>query len=402
MENKIKNFIIDDINEERVNAVSDPFWANLHNTGTTLWLDTGDMEEALDVWTGDMEALTTNNTLINKVIQKGIYDDFIPRTRDILSGLPEDKIIIETAFILNARHGLRLTDKFGGDVSVELHTNTAHNIDDIVNYGLRYHSICPEKFIIKVPYTASGLIGARILRDRGVRINFTLGFSARHNVMAAYISRPSYLNVFLGRIGAYIANNKLGDGSGIGEKTVIETQKHINRIGSELGSDTKLIAASIRHHDQLELLAGVDVFTIPPKIGASGRKELDGSFRSRLQDDYKPGIDIDPASEGINKFWEADQKLSKVAKKIGEQLPATGPDLESIMRNEGYEDMFPVLNDNDLKKISDDGKIPVRSAWLDRINAGKTAPDTMLNLAGLASFTSDQAELDNRIESIIK
>ncbi|MCF8223326.1 MAG: transaldolase family protein [Bacteroidales bacterium] len=402
MENKIKNFIIDGINEERVNAASDPFWANLHNTGTTLWLDTGDMEEALDVWTGDMEALTTNNTLINKVIQKGIYDDFIPRTRDILSGLPDEKIIIETAFILNARHGLRLTHKFGGDVSVELHTNTAHNIDDIVNYGLRYHSICPEKFIIKVPYTASGLIGARILRDRGVRINFTLGFSARHNVMAAYISRPSYLNVFLGRIGAYVANNNIGDGSGIGEKTVIETQKHISKIGSELGSNTKLIAASIRHHDQLGLLAGVDVFTIPPKIGGTGRRELDGSFRSRLLDDYKPGIDIDPASEGMNKFWEADKKMSQVAKKIGEQLPGTGSDLESIMRNEGYEDMFPILNDTDNKRISDDGKIPVRSAWLDRINAGEIAPDTLLNLAGLASFTSDQAALDNRIESIIK
>ncbi|MDZ7739558.1 MAG: transaldolase family protein [Bacteroidales bacterium] len=119
------------------------------------------MDEALDIWSGDMEALTTNNTLINKVIQKGIYDDFISRTQELLGSLPREKQIMETAFILNARHGLRLTEKFGGLVSVELHTATAHNVDEIVNYGLRYRDICPDKFIIKVPHTISGLIGAR-------------------------------------------------------------------------------------------------------------------------------------------------------------------------------------------------------------------------------------------------
>ena len=401
-ENKIKEYILKGIEEETVNRHTDQFWTNLHNCGTTIWLDTGDMDEALQVWSGEMEALTTNNTLINKVIQKGIYDDFIPRTQEILSSLPHDRKIMETAFILNARHGLRLTKKFGGFVSVELHTATAHNIDDIINYGLRYRDICPEKFIIKVPYTAAGLIGARLLQEKGVRINFTLGFSARQNVMAANIARPDFLNVFLGRIGAYVVDNKIGDGSCIGEKTVIETQKHIKDIRSDLGTGTKLIAASIRHHDQLEMMAGVDVFTIPPKVAGAARKELSGSFTSRLNENYTPGLSIDKYHENMDKFWEVDSKLSKLAKHLGNNLPATGPDLEDIMRNEGFVDMFPVLNDEEKQRISDDGKIPVRSAWLDKINAGKIAPDTLLNLAGLASFTTDQTALDNRIDSILK
>jgi len=71
------------------------------------------------------------------------------------------------------------------------------------------------------------------------------------------------------------------------------------------------------------------------------------------------------------------------------------------MRNEGFEDMFPLLNGNEKKRISDDGKIPVRSAWLDKIIEGKIAPDTLLNLAGLASFTTDQEALDNRINSLL-
>lgn len=399
---KIKDYILKGIEEEKVNGQADSFWADLHSTGTTLWLDTGDIDEALQVWSGEMEALTTNNTLINKVIQKGIYDNFIPRAQEILDSMPRDRKIMETAFILNARHGLRLTKKFGGKVSVELHTASAHDIDAIVNYGLRYRDICPEKFIIKVPYTAAGLIGARLLKEKGVRINFTLGFSARQNIMAAYISRPDYLNVFLGRIGAYIVDNKIGEGTGAAEKTVIETQKFISDIRSELGTDTRLIAASIRHHNQLDMLAGVDVFTIPPKVAGMGRKELDGNFRSRLGEDYDHGLSFDPSKEAMDKFWKADPGLLKLARELGNKLPGSGQELEDIMRNEGYEDMFPILSTGEKQRISDDGKIPVRSAWLEKINAGKIAPDTLLNLAGLASFTTDQAELDDRIDSIIR
>ena len=401
-ENKIKDYILKDINEEKVKASPDRFWAGLHDCGTSLWLDTGDMDEAMEVWTAEMEALTTNNTLINKVIQKGIYDDFIPRTQDILSGLDHNRKIKETAFILNARHGLRLAHKFGGYVSVELHTGTADNIDEIVSYGLRYRDICPEKFIIKVPYTASGLIGARLLKEKGVRINFTLGFSARQDVMAACIARPDYLNIFLGRIGAYVSDNKIGDGSGIGEKTVMETQKHIKKISGDLDTNTRLIAASIRHHNQLEMLAGVDVFTIPPKIAAAGHKELTGSFSPKLEEDYEPGLSINPSDERMDRFWKVDEKLIALAHRLGNNLPDTGDKLEEIMRNEGFEDMFPVLDSEEKQKISDDGKIPHRETWLDKINAGEIAPDTLLTLAGLASFTIDQNELDKRIVSIIK
>lgn len=402
LENKIKDYVLKDVKEKEVDHHSDPFWTNLHNCGTTIWLDTGDMDEALEVWSGEMEALTTNNTLINTVIQKGIYDDFIPRTQEILDSMPRDKKIMETAFILNARHGLRLTKKFGGFVSVELHTDTAHNIEDIIRYGVRYRDICPDKFIIKVPYTAAGLIGARLLVEKGVRINFTLGFSARQNVLAAHIARPDFLNVFLGRIGAYVVDNKIGDGSYIGEKTVLETQKHINEIRSLLGTRTRLIAASIRHHRQLENMAGVDVFTIPPKVAGAGRKELSGSFISKLNENYTAGLSIGTHQERMDRFWKVDSKLLKLANHLGNNIPKTGAELEDIIRNEGYEEMFPVLKAEEKQRISDDGKIPVRTAWLDKINEGKIAPDTLLNLAGLASFTTDQAALDNRINSIIK
>ena len=199
LKGKIGEFLAKGINETLIKGKEDKFWQSLINAGTTLWLDTGDMEEAEANWTAEMSALTTNNTLLNNEIQKGIYDSFIEEAKGIVAELPEEERVKEIAFILNARHGLRLAKRFGGLVSVELHTDTANDMEAIVRYGMRFHEICPDNFIVKVPLTATGLLGARKLKDAGVKINFTLEFSARQNVLVTQITRPDYLNVFLGR-----------------------------------------------------------------------------------------------------------------------------------------------------------------------------------------------------------
>jgi len=54
-----------------------------------------------------------------------------------------------------------------------------------------------------------------------------------------------------------------------------------------------------------------------------------------------------------------------------------------------------------MRHISEDGKIPKHERWAERIKNGELAIDTLLNLAGLASFASDQAQLDERIRQII-
>ena len=55
-----------------------PLWAAVAKTGTSLWLDTGDVDAARELWVRDFVALTTNNTLLNKEVQKGIYDQLVP------------------------------------------------------------------------------------------------------------------------------------------------------------------------------------------------------------------------------------------------------------------------------------------------------------------------------------
>jgi transaldolase len=398
---KIIDFLQKDLNEKAVTGKKDTFWQSLRDSGTELWLDTGDIDEALANWSAEMSALTTNNTLLNNEIQKGIYDMFISEAKTIVKSLPPDEQVKEIAFMLNARHGLRLASKFGGFVSVELHTDTANDLKAIEYYGNRFHNICPDQFIVKVPYTATGLIGARLLRNSGIKINFTLEFSARENVIVTAFARPDYLNVFLGRIGAYIINNKLGDGSGAGEMAVLSSQKWVTKLSEKNPWPTKLIAASLRNYEQLELLAGTDVYTMPPKVAAAGRANLLGKFTSRINEVYDIGLNDLANGAHLEKFWTVGDKELRFAESLGSKVPMSGNELIERAFDAGCEDMFPNLTADEEGFIASDGKIPVHSRWEKRISDGNLAPDTLLTLAGLASFTADQYMLDQRIKSII-
>lgn len=401
LNDKIKDFITDSINEIPLSGNPDFFWQSLRRAGTELWLDTGDMTEAETNWTAEMSALTTNNTLLNNEIQKGIYDKLIPSAHDLVKHNSLKEQVMEIAFILNARHGLRLARRFGGLVSVELHTDTAYDIDAIVSYGLRYHDICPGQFIVKVPYTPEGLIGARRLRERGVRINFTLEFSARQNALVTLMARPDYLNVFLGRIGAFIADNNLGDGTGAGENAVLSSQKWVTELSKRNSWQTKLIAASLRNYSQLELLAGTDVYTMPPKVAAAGHKSLSGNFESKLGNHYDVPLTSEAAGLGIEKFWEVTSAVVDFGISLNNEVPVSGEELVSRAYEAGLGDMFPRLDKFDNERIASEGKIPVLTSWKDRILKSELSPDTLLTLAGLASFTSDQKQLDDRIRGII-
>src|SRR5262249_29943421 len=120
-------------------AKDDPEWRKVRDAGTRLWLDTGDMDEAGKPWDSSLDALTTNNTLLNKEIQKGIYDDLVAKAaRVVLDAAPnitQQDLVLEIAFILNAHHALRLVDRFDAFVSVELHTDLAADVERTVAYG---------------------------------------------------------------------------------------------------------------------------------------------------------------------------------------------------------------------------------------------------------------------------
>lgn len=386
---------------------SDPLLARLKQLGTELWIDTGDLDLAQSIWKTELTALTTNNTLANQVVQSGVMDDVIQETVDQLdkaaSGLSREELVMEIGFVINCRIALRLVEAFKVKVSVELHPSISRDIEKSVEYGKRYFRVCPEYFIIKVPLTPEGLLATRKIRQADIPVNFTLGFSARQNYLAARLSNPNYVNVFLGRLNAVVADNSAGSGEWVGEKVTLHTQAAVSEVRDQHADvKTRLIAASIRNGDQVATLAGLDVHTIPPpamkEFQESGRTP--GDIKKTEGASLSP--DIDSAhdwSARVAKLWDMDGDFRKAVDRLMAQSDLdqlSGEDLEKFCKDNGL-DLFHPFTGKDLGKIQDDGKIPKLADW-----SGSIALDDLMTQSALQSFTKDQNALDARIQSFIK
>jgi transaldolase len=389
--------------EPRIEKRNDPFWKGLRDTGTELWLDTGDIDAARALWNTSFSGLTTNNTLLNAEIQKGMYDDLVVEAGKVVRNLEPDTKVVEIAFILNAFHGLRLVNRFGAKVSVELHTIAAHDVDTTVRYAKRFHRICPGSFVIKIPLTPAGLVATRLVRQQGIPVNFTLGFGARQNFLAASFARPTYVNVFLGRLNSYVSGNNLGDGKMVGEKATLASQKAVAEVSKNHPEPTRQIAASMREPRQVADLAGVQVLTMPVTVADEVKQQLDGTFRSRRGDNYPVTLreGVDGGNVRLEKLWEISDEERKLAASLEADVPASVQDLTERCYSFEIEDLFPRFMSNDISVISLQGKIPTHETWEPRIARGEIALDSLLNLAALQSFATDQRALDDRIRRLI-
>ncbi|MCU4154653.1 transaldolase family protein [Carboxylicivirga sp. A043] len=400
MKNPIPNqFIYDVVNQLKINpkqTEANGSWSKMLFSGSHLWMDTGDYEAANRLWTNDFSALTTNNTLLNAEVQKGVYDSFIKQIGAQLNGMTQDEEVAEVAFCLNAIHGLYLAKSFNCKVSVELHTNYAHDAELTYVVGKRLFELCKEHFIIKVPFSPAGLIGARKLHNDGIPVNMTLCFSVRQNVLASMIAKPAYSNVFVGRVGAYFANNGFTSAGDIGERVTAETQKCLRKVNERGYANTKLIAASIRTVEQLNALVGTDVLTIPVKVVEA--------FNAQTQvAEPKMIAPSDALIKQLNlkHLWQVSDQEREVAVKLSSKVPPSPEVLIELFHKYGCHDVFPELSQSEVVQLEEDGKIPHHNKWSGRIENYKIGIDTLLNMAGLSAFKKDQAALDARIQKYL-
>ncbi|MCC6670443.1 MAG: transaldolase [Planctomycetes bacterium] len=390
---------------------SSDVWAALARTGTALWLDTGDVDAARGLWTREFQALTTNNTLLNKEVQKGIYDQLVPAAAAMLRkaepGIPPVRLVQEIAFVLNAVHGLKLVSTFDADVSVELHTDLAHDTEASYQYGKRFHAICPDRFIVKVPLTPAGLFAARRLGQDGIRVNFTLGFSARQNYLVALTARPTWVNVFMGRLNAFVADNKLGDGRNVGEKATLASQRLLRKLRTSPGVQVKQIGASMRNGGQCYDLMGLDVFTMPLAAAKEylERRPAAAEVRDRTADDppvtFAAGVDAQ--ASGLDRLWTVDERFhAAMCRLLTQDLDRMdGEGIVAFLRGEGAGDLFPSLDVEERARLAKDGKIPVHAAWQRHVQAGRASWDGLHTEAALQSFAQDQKALDDRIRKYL-
>lgn len=405
LEEVLHRLAFEEIKGESPHSDSDPLLARLKVLGTEVWVDTGELEKAQEIWKNELTALTTNNTLANQVVQSGVMDKVIEETiheiRQERLGLSEEEMILEVGFVINCKIALRLVQAFKVKVSVELHPAVSRSIERTLHFGRRYYNVCPKYFTVKVPLTPEGYLSVRTLRKEGVPINFTLGFSVRQNYLAARMANPDFVNVFLGRLNQVVIDHKAGTGQLVGEKVTLETQRALQSArANHKDVESRLIAASIRNGDQVSFLAGLDVLTIPP----AAMKDFQKSGRSpeqvmsHIDDTIDPGIDPQHAlAKRFPELWELSSEFESFVTTL-----VSNPQLDSMEGDEFVKissivNLFHPFTDDDLKKIQDCGKIPDLSAWPESISL-----DDLMTQSALQSFTKDQNALDERIRSFLK
>ena len=109
-----------------------------------------------------------------------------------------------------------------------------------------------ENIVVKVPASFAGLKVANQLKKDGIKMNVTLIFHASQAVPFIQLG-VDYVSSFIGRVEDFGLDNR---------QLVCDIEGAI----SQMGSDTKQIAASIRNPDYLigAICSGAEVLTVPP------------------------------------------------------------------------------------------------------------------------------------------
>jgi transaldolase len=277
-----------------------------------------------------------------------------------------------------------------------------------VEYARRYHAICPERFYVKIPFTPAGLLATRRARREGIPINHTLGFSARQNYVITRLARPNFVNVFLGRLSSFIAENDLGSGAYVGEKATLASQQAVRSLREGRGIDTRQIGASFRTWEQYLNLAGIDVITAPPKVAQElhERKAELPTIENRLGRDYTPGLndDVNPERIGLGTLWDiGDEVVACLEALEHENLDSfNGETLVDFFEAHGCGDILVRWSNAQIATSAEEGKIPRLENWSRQLADRSIGLDSLMNLAGLNSFITDQREMDQHVQDVLR
>jgi TalC/MipB family fructose-6-phosphate aldolase len=172
-------------------------------------------------------------------------------TLSLFSGVTTTPTFFEHQKITDSEsHIRRIIEVIDGSVHIEA---MGSNYDEVVEHARRNFQIS-NRIVSKIPFSKQGLKAVRILKNEGIRSNVHLVFSVSQAVLAAE-SGADFICPLIGRL------NDI-DGNGL------QMIKNIVSVIKGYGYPTKIVAASIRSHEEVTqcLLCGVDAITLPPKI----------------------------------------------------------------------------------------------------------------------------------------
>ena len=184
-----------------------------------LFIDTANIKEILEVaeW-GVLEGVTTNPSLVAKEGNVEL-ESVIKEIAGIVDGPISAEVVAEDA----------ITMVWQAEELAALH----------------------ENIVVKIPMTEEGLIAIRLLKEKGIRTNCTLIFSANQALLAIKAG-ASFVSPFIGR---------LDDAGNEG----MEVVREIAAMIAIYGLDAEVITASVRNtrHVTEAALAGSDIATVP-------------------------------------------------------------------------------------------------------------------------------------------
>lgn len=145
-------------------------------------------------------------------------------------------------------------------------------------------SILAPNVVVKIPAIEEGLKALPILKNEGIRTNFTLVFTTTEGILGA-LAGASFVSPFVGR---------LDDRGHVGMKVV----KELSKVFRIQNVRAKILAASMRHpqHVIAAFKAGADIVTLPfyvlEKMLLNPMTEID---LGRFLDDFKRWPDSNSA-----------------------------------------------------------------------------------------------------------
>ena len=411
-----------------VKLVSHPLTKALKEAGTQhIYTDTADRAELDDLLTveetetslkviEEIDGNTTNQVLVARVLDRYLGEgedaDIVDWVKVMQSAAPDLSLSEAIALIytvINGQLGRNLKTYYGTgkdwEISLELHTNLAPNIEDSKRIGRHLVRMLPGSFV-KVactPHHPHAFLIARDLEREGIPVNFTTTFSARQVAAAAILSNVTRTNIFMGRLNQGLESELLG------EQVDLVAQRTLNQLRDELNVKTQLIVASIRSWKTMVYAAGCDVFTVPYPTLKDFLNQTEVSadeIRNRVNDDYSGNLGTSQnvldkiGKTRLESLYTVEPEFIEFLKEVRNGSDFDDLDGEGLYQKfagVGYDDMFYSPTEDDWHELKKN-KLPD----LDSLLTAKLALDTLYSLLAFADFTKFQDEMDERIANRIR
>lgn len=206
-----------------------------------LFLDTADIDE-IEKYAFMLHGVTTTPTIIKRDYHKS-SDEFMTVVR---KNFPDLEIHVE-ALAKDAKATKDL-------ILRNFHKKAWYKAD---------------KVVFKVPVSVDGLKVAAMLAKEApeVRLNLHMVFAARQAILAMHV-KPAYIAPLIGRYADRVAELHSNGKRSRDNDAGLEMLEEVLASKQSLGSDTHILASSIRsvHDFAHAIMLGADAITLPPAI----------------------------------------------------------------------------------------------------------------------------------------